>query len=178
MQFRRLALSILVLALVAAGCGDDDSGSPGQTAAAPSGSTSGATTGNGDTPAPSAAGGFLMLGDERIDFDSARCFLEEQDAAAGGGSILATGQGFGTNAEGIDVAFDFTRFSEESMFAGDDINVTIGDPFAGETVNYTVSLDIGAVSIEGNRLSASGFALESFDTGTVVSVDSEFELNC
>ena len=41
-----------------------------------------------------------MIGDETITLDSARCFLEEQDAAAGGGKILFVAQGFGTNAAG------------------------------------------------------------------------------
>ena len=181
MHVRRLALSLLVIALVATACGDDDSGGTTPTTAASqdTGSSDGGTSdGTGQTPTPSATGGFLVLGDERIDFDSARCFLEEQEAAAGGGSILAVGQGFGMNSEGVEVALDFTRFSEESDFAGDDILVDIGDPFSGDTIGYAARVDIGVVSIEGNRLSASCLTFESFDEGAESPLDGSFELNC
>lgn len=164
-------LAILLLALVGAACGDDDA-TPGTTAA-PGGQTDSGS--NGDTPAPSATGGFLVLDGETIEFDSARCFLEEQEAAAGGGSILATGQGFGTDAEGVEVMIDFTRFSEESMFAGDDLSVTIGDPFSADAMSLFGSVDLGAVSIEGNTLRGDGFTLIG-DGG--VEHTASFELNC
>jgi len=167
-------LAILVLVLVGAACGDDDATSP--TTAAPGGQTDNGSSAG--TPTPSATGGFLTLGDETIQFDSARCYLEEQPSAGGGGSILATGQGFGTNSEGVEVSLDFTRFNEESQFAGDDINVVIGDPFSGDTISYFAGLDIGGVSIDGNRLSASGLTFESFDEGADSPLDGAFELSC
>ncbi|HSM01493.1 MAG TPA: hypothetical protein VK960_03490 [Acidimicrobiia bacterium] len=174
MKTRHMFLAILVVVLVGAACGDDDATTP--TTAAPGGQTDAGS--NGGTPTPSASGGFLTLGDETIQFDSARCFLQEQEAAAGGGSILATGQGFGTNSEGVEVSLDFTRFSEESDFAGDDILVDIGDPFSGDTVGYAARVDIGVVSIEGNLVSASGLTFESFDEGAESPLEGAFELNC
>lgn len=179
MQIRRALLAILVLVLVAAACGDDDSSSPTTAPSQDGGSSVGGTdAGSDDTPTPSGSAGFLTLGDERIQFDSARCFLEEQEAAGGGGKILATGQGFGTNADGAEVMIDFTRFDEESRFTGDDLSVTVGDPFEDDSVSYSGSLDLGAVEIDGRRLSGNGFMLQSSDISDTNEYPASFELNC
>lgn len=159
----------VVAALLVGACGDDDSTTDGTPAAGDQQPTNKGATGGGDA-------GFITIGGETVGFDSARCFLEEQDAAAGGGSILATGQGFGTNAAGEAISFDFTRFSEESQFAGDDLSITVGDPFSDSSYSYFGGLDIGGVAIDGSTLSASGFTLQHSADFSQVPV--AFELNC
>ena len=175
MHVRRLALSLLVVSLVAVGCGDDDTGATTPTTAATQdGGTDG---GSSETPTPSGNAGFLMLGDERIDFDSARCYLQDQDAF-GGGTIHATAQAYGTDAAGEEVLFDFTRFGADTDFEGDDVNVTVGDYTAGESVDYFGGADLGTFSIVGSTVTGTGFNLQSFDFDEPVDLPSSFEVNC
>lgn len=184
MKIRSVALSLLVLMLVAAACGDDDSGTPVPTTAAPQtggssgdGGTDSGDAGSGDTPTPAANAGFLMLGDERIDFDSALCYLQDQDAF-GGGTIHATAQATGTDSAGEEVLLDFTRFGADTDFEGDDLSVTVGDYTTGDSVEYRDVIDLGSVSIQGNSVIATGFNVTSFDFDEPVELAASFELNC
>lgn len=196
MNWRMKALgACAVLLLVAAGCGDDDDttdatggddvvddGGSDDTSGDDAAGDDGAGEDAGDDGATSdgagsGGGGTLVLGDETIPLDSARCFLQEQDAAAGGGKILLTGQGMGVNAEGEEVLVDFTRWDEDSDFTGDDILVDIGDPFSGDTESYSFTGDIGAVSVDGSTISASGITFVNFDNDPPETVGSVV-INC
>jgi hypothetical protein len=165
------------LALVVAGCGDDD----GDTDTADDATDQ--TTGNGTDQSDDDAaatgsdggGGGMTLDGEAITFDSARCFLEEQPAAAGGGSIELTGQAVGTNAAGDEVSIDFSRYSEESQFAGDDLSVVVGAPTDPDAVSYSGRADSGTVSLDGTTLSASDFSVAGDD---LAEVTVSFEIHC
>lgn len=201
-------LLFAVVALFAAACGDDgddtttaddpaaesDTGDSADTDGADTDDTDGDTadadtdadgdTGEGDgdtTPdAPAGGGGgTLVLGDETITLDSARCFLQEQDAFAGGGKILFVGQGFGTTAEGDELVLDVSRYDEDSQFTGDDVFVDIGDPFSDDLVSYNTSAELGTVQLDGSTMRADGLTLTTFDaTGTSSDIPASFELNC
>lgn len=167
---RRIGTTTMVLAAVglavgACGGDDDDAGvgdvaadvDDAASAAADAAADGGASGGGG------GGGGVLVLGDETIELDSARCFLEEQDAAAGGGKILFVGQGFGTNAAGEEILVDISRWDEDSQFTGDDIIVDVGDPFSDTAVNYRAGGDIGTVTLDGSTLSADGLTFQNSD---------------
>lgn len=181
----RALLSILFLGsllLLAACGGDDDGDSDGDdgggdptvaaTTAAPtesSSSSGGSNGGDGDA-------GSLTLGDETIQLNSARCFLQEQDVVGSPGKILLTGQGFGTNADGEELTLDFTRFDEDSNFTGDDILVDIGDFRSGDAQSYAANAPLDTVQRDGDTLSASGLTFNNFDAG--IEVMGSFELKC
>jgi hypothetical protein len=178
--------AIAVVLLGGASCGDDGDGA----APPPPDQGAGDTAGDGaeveptdsDGQAPSGpsggggGGGVLTLGSETIELDGARCFLEEQPAAGGGGSIELTGQGMGTNAAGDDVVVDFTRYSDDSMFAGDDVSIDIGDPRGDDFVSFEASLDTGTVTLAGNVLSASDIPLTNLDDGS--ELVASFRIEC
>lgn len=172
---------VAIAALVMAACGGDDdssSASDGADATADAGGQDGESSGDDEQPAAGggSGGGTLVLGGETIAFDSARCFLEEQDAAAGGGKILFVAQAFGANAAGDEVAIDVSRYDEDSQFAGDDIIVDIGDPFGADAVSLTAKDVIGTVTVAGSDLSAEDLTFRDFDTGT--EQPGSFEINC
>lgn len=180
---RAWLIAAVALLLIVAGCGDDDDGAAGgddtpATTAAPSDEGTAAPSGNDDEPAaPSGGnGGELVLGDETITFDSARCFLQEQEAAAGGGKILFVGQASGTNAAGEQVMIDVSRYDEDSQFVGDDIVVDIGDPFSDDAVSYLGGSDAFIVSLDGSTLSADGLTFRNFDDNTELS--GSFRIDC
>ena len=137
----------------------------------------GANCSSGATSTPSTpssgGGGSLVLGDETIALDSARCYLREQTAA--GQKIELTGQAYGTNAAGEAIILDFSRFAEESDFTGDDITVDIGDVYADDAIHLTAKLDIGGVARDGSKLQASNFELRSDDGSTTAA---SFEIHC
>lgn len=163
---------IAALALSACG-GDDDGGAE----PAPAEADEAGDDTAGDVAAPSGSGGgTLVLGDETITFDSARCFLEEQDAAAGGGKILFVAQAYGTNAAGEELVIDVSRYDEDSQFAGDDISVDIGDPFGDDAISYSARGDIGTVAVDGRSLSADGLTFTDFDAG--LEAAGSFEIDC
>ncbi len=179
---RTFAALVAACALAITGCGDDDTSTDDaadieETADDTAGESSGdgaddegddeADEGDGDADqAPGGGGGGALVFDgETIELGPGRCFLEEQPAAAGGGSILATAQATGTNAAGEEVGIDFTRFSEESMFAGDDVNVYVGE--IATAVSYTGSAPEGTVSIDGGVVSAEDFSLTGDEGGEV-----------
>ncbi len=189
-RVRALIMTGVVLVLVAAGCGDSDdsadeteseAASPDTTAAASDDSVadesdSTAPAGGGDDSGGGGNGGTLVLGEETVSFDSARCFLEEQDAAAGGGKILFVAQAFGTNANGDPISIDVSRYDEDSQFTGDDIIVDIGDPFSDDAVSMAANGDIGTVVVDGSQLTASGLTFVDFDDMSEQA--GSFEINC
>ncbi len=134
------------------------------------------SSGNGAGDAGGGNGGTLVLGDETIAFDGARCFLQEQEAAAGGGKILFVVQAFGTNAAGDQLSIDVSRYDEDSQFTGDDIIVDIGDPFSDEAVSLMASADLGTVAIDGSTLSAGALTFVNFDD--MSEQGGSFEINC
>lgn len=194
----RTLVGICALAgLIAASCGDSDddsgadSGSPSASAAATTEASADApdesapadteadSSDSGDSAASgggSGAGGVVVLGDETITLDRARCFLQEQDAAAGGGKILFVAQGFGTNAAGDEVVLDVSRYDEDSQFTGDDVKLDIGDPFSDDFVSWSSVSDIGTVSLDGSSLSANGLTFSNFDDGAEAA--GSFDLTC
>ena len=188
--FRQISMAIwLAMALLMAGCGDDgetDTADPEPEAEEEAPADEGEGEGEPEEEAPAeepaeetstgggAGGGTLTIGDETITLVSSRCFLEEQDAAAGGGKILFVGQGTGTNAAGDDVLLDVSRYNEDSQFAGDDVLVDIGDFETGYSLSSTS--DIGTVQLDGRTLSADGLSFTNFDDFS--EVPGSFVLNC
>jgi hypothetical protein len=176
---RTWMIAAVAAMLIVAGCGGDDDGGSDTpaTTAAPSDAGTSAPSGD-DEPAPPSGGngGEVVLGDETITFDSARCFLEEQDAAAGGGKILFVAQAFGTNAAGEQVAIDVSRYDEDSQFVGDDIIVDIGDPFSDDLVSYLGGSEDFIVSLDGSTVSADGLTFRNFDDDTELS--GSFRIDC
>lgn len=188
-----LAATVLAGSLSLVACGDDDDDvtaiDPVEETDDAGGTDDGATDDGSDSedePATDDAAaddgsaeqgggaGTLVLGGEEIDLGSGRCFLEEQPAAAGGGSILAVAQASGTTAAGEEVLIDFTRFSEDSQFAGDDVSVDVG-PIA-DSVSYRGSTPVGTVSIDGDVVSASDLPLQNTDDGSEVTAS--FTISC
>lgn len=178
-----LAATTLAGSLLLAGCGDDDDDvattDPVDEVTDDDADDGGgeATEGGGDEPAASGGsggGGTLVFDGEEIALDSARCFLEEQEAAAGGGSIEFVAQGSGTNAAGEEVLLDVSRYSEESMFAGDDVTVDIGPLM--DSVGYSGKEPAGTVSVDGDVVSAEGFTL--LDDAATSEVTVSFTISC
>lgn len=181
-------LSALVLVAASCGSDDDDTSTTAGDDSADVSSDGGASDDGaddsddgGEDPAPPATGGggggTLVLGDETIALDSSRCFLQEQDAAAGGGKILFVVQAFGTNADGDELVVDVSRYDEDSMFAGDDIKVDIGDPFSEDAVSFGANAPIGTVEIDGSTVSADGLTFMNFEEFTD-GLAGSFTINC
>lgn len=178
---RAIAAAAAALLLLAA-CGDDgDAGSGDPTGSEDTGTDdgsggSGDSGGGGESTGGGGTGsGTLEIDGETIEL-SARCFLESQPSAGGGGNILFNAQGQGTNAAGEDVLLDVSRYDEESQFAGDDFSVDIGDVFAGEAVSLDGRADVGAITVDGSTLSATDQPLLNTDDGSTVTIS--FELDC
>lgn len=163
MHIMRNVLAIAALCLlVLAGCSSDsDDASESGTPSNGSDPEQGASQPGGNQAAGGGGGeGSLTLAGEEITLGPGRCFLEEQPSAGGGGTIELTGQASGTNAAGDEVVIDFTRYSDDSDFAGDDVSITIGDPFSEDATTLYGDADSGAVSLDGSVLSASDFPVE------------------
>ena len=180
--YTRALFSVLLLGslLFLAACGGeeegDSAGGEDPTVAATTDTGSGGSSPGGGASDGGAGAGSLTLGDEVINLDSARCFLQEQDVAGSPGKILLTGQAFGTNADGEELILDFTRFDEDSNFTGDDILVDIGDFRSGDAQSYAANADLGTVQRDGDTLSASGLTFNNFDEG--IEVMGSFEIKC
>jgi hypothetical protein len=189
---RRLLVALAcVCSLVLAACGDDDGddATTGTTAPAAGEQVDGTTDapsegsdGEGDAPQGTTddgvafgGSGTLVLGEETIELDEVLCYLEPQEAAAGGGQILFTGQGMGVDAAGQDVLLDVSRYDEDSQFAGDVVTVDIGDIMAGESTGLESRTDAGTVEVEGSTIRAE-VTLEDFTDFS--EVPASFELNC
>lgn len=185
-RVRRWAAAGAAIAVLLAACGgDDDSGAENDTGTAATAETDAggtAAAGGDDSDADPGGGdgdgngGTLVLGDETIAFDSARCFLDEQDAAAGGGKILFVVQAFGTNAAGDELTIDVSRYDEDSQFVGDDIIVDIGDPFSDDAVSLKANADLGTVAVDGSTVSAGDLTFVNSDDAAEQM--GSFEINC
>ncbi len=164
------AASVLGLALLLSACGSDgDNDAQGD-----GGTTSGASSNDSATEGATGGGtsggaGTLSMNGEEIELGPGRCYLEEQPSAAGGGSILLTAQAQGTDASGADVRIDFTRYSEDSQFAGDDVNINVGP--LGDSTSSSGTADIGTVQVDDKVVSATGFPLD--DSTTI-----DFTIDC
>lgn len=191
---RKVIALAAAASLALAACGGDDDEDAGNdagaasTAESDSGNDAGGDNGddggdgddgddgNDDAGGGGGGGGTLVLGDETITLDSARCFLQEQDAAAGGGKILFVAQGFGVDAAGDDVIVDVSRYDQDSQFAGDDILVDIGDPFAGDSVGWSARGPEGTVELDGSNLSADDLTFQNSDD--LSEAPGSLEINC
>ncbi len=158
----RITLVLMALLMaIAASCGsDDDSTSdPGdRTEAAVDDAGTADQGGGGGTST-------LVIDGVTYETDGGRCHLEPQDAAGGGGQILATAMATFENDEGDQMLLDFTRYDADSMFHGDDISLAIGD-FA-DASTYGTSLDEGTVSVEGSVVSAADVELTIFEADPI-----------
>ena len=191
MRTTRAILAITIVALMAlAGiaCGSsgsdsssdsDDTSATTADATTDEGSDDATSDGSDDSSDDDPATGPLLAGSltvdgEDIELNPGRCLLEEQPSAGGGGVLEATAQGTGTNRAGDQVVVDFTRYSADSQFAGDDVSVTIGDPFDGAT-ELGGTADSGTVAIDGFEVSATDFEV-SDESGTTQAIS--FTINC
>ncbi len=135
-----------------AGGGDDaadadaDTGGDGGDDAADAGADAGNSGGGG--------GGELVFDGEAITLDSPLCYLQEQDAAAGGGKILLNAEAQGTTAAGEPIEVDFVRWDEDSQFHGDDVIIGIGDFTTGSYVELNGGGEVGLVTVDGSTLIA------------------------
>lgn len=191
---RRLLVALAcVCSLVLVACsGDGDDEGTDAAAEDVEEQVDGSSDGAGDEPAGSAddeadtddassdgismgGSGTLVLDGETVEFDEVLCFLEPQEAAAGGGLILFVGQGMGVDAEGQDVLLDVSRYDEDSQFAGDVVSVEIGDIMAGDNTSLESRTAEGTVEVEGSTIRAE-ITLEDFTDFS--EVPASFELNC
>jgi hypothetical protein len=182
---RVVLLALATLALFAgAACGDDGDGTSapapvdGDSDADDGTAEDGPTDeGSGDAPTGGGGGGggSLIFGDETITLDRALCYLQEQPVAGSEGTIELTAQGHGTNAAGESVVVDFTRFGEDSLFAGDDITIDIGDPRGDDFMEYGAVLDIGGVLVDGTVVTATDVPFAGDDGTQIVG---SFRIEC
>lgn len=152
--------------------GDDDGGDD----AADAGGDDAADAGGDAGDAGGGGGGELVFDGETITFDRPLCFLQEQDAAAGGGKILLNAQAQGTTAAGEEIELYFARWDEDSQFHGDDVTIGVGDFTDGSYVELSGGGEVGLVNLEGSTLSASDLTFDNFEAGTQHTAS--FELNC
>lgn len=180
MRIRTMGAVVLCAAAAAllAGCGgDDDEATPENGGTTTAATVAAGDPADGDSASGGSGSGTLTLDGESIALTSVRCFLEPQDSAGGGGQILFTGQGTGANGAGDDVLIDVSRYDEASMFAGDSVSMTVGDPTSPDSTTYDVSGEQDAIVVDGSTLSGDAITLddpEGGGTGPTVS----FQLNC
>jgi hypothetical protein len=165
--------------LVAAACGG--TGGPVESVPAstpnPTNGDSQPTDGSQPTAAnPSGSAGTLTLGEQVIELTRARCFLEEQDAAAGGGKILFTAQGFGALPDGTELVLDVSRYDEQSQFTGDAVDVGVGDPRGANFYSWEVIAELGTVEQVGSTLRADGLTLRHSEDDS--EIEGAFDVNC
>lgn len=166
-------LLAVILAILTACGGDDENNDASELSADTS---AGGGSSNQAADMSSGNGGTLTLGDEVIELNNARCFLEEQDVAGSAGKILFNGQGFGTTPAGEEFVLDVSRYDEDSMFTGDDIGVDVGDPRGADSYSWSGSADLGTIEQAGSTLRAEGLTFRHSDDGREIA--GAFELNC
>jgi hypothetical protein len=180
MRIRTMGAVVLctMLAGLLAGCGgdDDDAASPDASAstATATATTDGSTAGGSESGG--SGSGSVTLDGEAITLASVRCTLEPQDSAAGGGQILFVGQGEGAAESGVEILIDVSRYDEASMFAGDSVSLTMGDPTDPDSETLELMGATDAISVDGSTLGGTDLQLadpEGTYTRTV-----SFELNC
>lgn len=156
---RAAAAPVLLFGLVA--CSDDDdgatdSGAPAVEDAGQSAGDDGDAGGEaGQGPSGPGGGGTLELDGETIELTSSLCFLQPQEAAAGGGTIEFNAQASGNDAAGEEVSVDVSRYSEESQFAGDVVVLDRG-PATDRTLSAERRHEIGAIEVAGDTLTFEG----------------------
>ncbi len=172
-------LSAATVLLVASGCGGGSKASPTTAAGGDSPTTTevgggGSSGGNGGAPAGDA--GTVVLGDETIAFDSARCDMQEQAAPEGGGKILFSIQAYGSNANGDEIRVEVSRYDQDSQFVGDKIELVIGDPFSADAVKWNADDVIETVALDGQTAIANNLTFTNGADGTTVA--GSFEVHC
>ena len=175
---RSILVGAIALALFASGiaCGGDDNDA-GDVPSNPAAQETASSPGNQPTEsARSGDAGTLTLEDEVIALDEARCFLQEQDVAGSAGKILFQAQGMGTTADGEEFVLDVSRYDEDSLFTGDDIQVDVGDPRGEAFYSWDASADLGTIELGGSSLRAGGLTFQHSEDGSEVM--GAFELNC
>ncbi len=126
----------------------------------------------------SGMGGTLVFGGGLIALDSARCFLQEQDAV-GGGKILFVAQAFAVTAGGDEIALDVSRYDEDSQFAGDDVKIEISHPEERELAMSLSSIgDIGTVTLDGSSVTSAGDLTFTSEVDDSIEFIGSFEINC
>ena len=150
------------------GADDADPDTGGSDDAADAGGDAGNSGGGGD--------GELVFDGETITFDRPLCYLQEQDAAAGGGKILLNAQAQGTTAAGEPIELYFSRYDEDSQFHGDDVSIGLGDFTDGSYVELFGGGEVGLVNLDGSTLSATDLTFDNFEAGTQHTAS--FQLNC
>lgn len=175
-RIARAIATAAAAALLVAGCGDDggDSG-VAEDAGSPAG---GGGEGGGESTGGELTGGSgtLVVDGEAVELTTVRCFLESQPAAAGGGNILFVVQGEGVDADGEAVLIDVSRFDEGSQFAGDDVEVYVGDVVSGEATELSAGGPAGTVTLDGSNASAEDLPAEDLAALTQHTVS--FDIDC
>lgn len=198
---RRLVAVAGAAALLLAACGGDDDAEGDDPPAASADADAGGDDAGGDTDADvdtdadagddsdagadanadsgnsgGGDGGELVFDGETIALDRPLCYLQEQDAAAGGGKILLNAQAEGTMADGELIDVSFVRWDEDSQFHGDDVIIGIGDYTTAAYVSLIGGGEIGVVAVDGSTLTANDLAFDDFETGTEHTAS--FVINC
>lgn len=180
MMNAKIWLSAATVLLVASGCGGDSKAGPTTAASAGDSPTTTEVGGGGSTGgndgAPAGDAGTVVLGDETIIFDSARCDMQEQAAPEGGGKILFSIQAYGSNANGDEIRVEVSRYDEDSQFVGDKIELVIGDPFSADAVKWNADDVIDTVALDGQTVSANNLTFTNGDDGTTVA--GSFGVHC
>lgn len=86
------------------------------------------------------------------------------------------GQGFGVDADGEEVMIDVSRYDEDSMFAGDDVSVNIGDFTSEGAVGLSTIAPTGTVTLDGSIMRGDDITLLSDGDGSEQTVS--FEIDC
>lgn len=176
------ATTTAVVIALGAGCGGDDDGASAPASGGAEGAAAddaGASVAGAGDPAGGATpsgGGTIVLGGESIELVETLCYLEPQDAAAGGGKILFVGQGFGVDADGQDVMIDVSRYDQDSTFAGDDVSVIIGEAMSDDVLGLSSISPAGTVTVDGATLRGDGITLVNDIDGSEHPVS--FEITC
>lgn len=178
---------VAVATLLVVGCGDDDEPTASnETSAAADGTAGSAAAASGDEDSGGAGSsqvsgagggsGSIVLDGETIQLDSVRCHLKPQPAAAGGGNILFVVQGEGENSEGNAMTIDISRYDDGSTFAGDVVDIYVGDVMSDDVVSLSTMAPTGSVELDGSTASADGLTLEDSEAGT--SKTAAFTIDC
>lgn len=181
-----MVLLLLAVGTACGGNGDDAEDAGGASASTAVGGADSSSDGSGanasgsrvQTPAAAASGGAgtLTLGNDTLELDRARCFLQEQEAAGGGGKILFTAQGFGTTSDGTDFVVDISRYDEDSQFTGDHILVDVGDPRGEDFYSWEVRPELEIIEQTGSTLRGEGLTFRHSEDGS--EIPGAFEVNC